>query len=429
MALLWRRPFLNARHGYVPKARQAPETAAFALKAGLETAGCTARSNQGPSQGRVLQMVYAGIVEVRTQEAARTTRGSSLTPLLARRSQAWSHTGCEEEYFPYGKSSDRRDERNRYRYIGVERDEATGFLITGPRTYDSVMGRFLQGDPVLSPMSPFRYSRSTPLLLIDSDGRSPVYPMLVFPSDSVSQPPVPVDPEFLSETVEWAAGRGMQDTTWLETEMNSDLKIYHDPGQGTSHVAFYQSTLDGHPIGHSQAVFLKGQNRLVLIHELAHTNIVGAYGSDAAITAMLDAEAEHFRSDPKVDGLLFTGKRAYTAALEGFSYYIERMIYAGDVANTGRILLDGFDALGAEDQEATLDSLVRNKELYQESIAEAQEGGFRASDEKVITPLSQDGQMAAEILFLGREAVPTWEEATGISPELASRVSAIQNVE
>ena len=37
----------------------------------------------------------------------------------------------QEEYFPYGRSSDRRDERNRYRYIGVETDEDTGLLMTG----------------------------------------------------------------------------------------------------------------------------------------------------------------------------------------------------------------------------------------------------------------------------------------------------------
>ena len=37
--------------------------------------------------------------------------------------------------------------RNRYRYIGVERDEDTGLCMTGPRTYDPVCGRFLQEDP------------------------------------------------------------------------------------------------------------------------------------------------------------------------------------------------------------------------------------------------------------------------------------------
>ena len=54
----------------------------------------------------------------------------------------------QEEYFPYGRSSDRRDARNRYRYIGVERDEDTGLGMTGPRTYDPIVGRFFQGDPI-----------------------------------------------------------------------------------------------------------------------------------------------------------------------------------------------------------------------------------------------------------------------------------------
>jgi len=80
----------------------------------------------------------------------------------------------QEEYFPYGRSSDRRDERNRYRYIGVERDEDTGLLMTGPRTYDPVTGRFLQGDPLASTeyaaFSPFQYSRGNPVGRSDGNG-------------------------------------------------------------------------------------------------------------------------------------------------------------------------------------------------------------------------------------------------------------------
>jgi RHS repeat-associated protein len=123
----------------------------------------------------MLHLVYAGLVEIRTHEAARTTRGRSLRPLPDRRSQAWSHTGCEEEYFPYGKSSDRRDERNRYRYIGVERDEATGLLMTGPRLFSPEVGRFLQCDPIGASLdrSPYEYSLCRPLLLQDSSGLAP----------------------------------------------------------------------------------------------------------------------------------------------------------------------------------------------------------------------------------------------------------------
>ncbi len=84
----------------------------------------------------------------------------------------------QEEYFPYGRASDRRDARNRYRYIGVERDEDTGLSMTGPRTYDPVSGRFLQGDPLASTMfpgkSPFGYASGNPVAFLDRDGMAPV---------------------------------------------------------------------------------------------------------------------------------------------------------------------------------------------------------------------------------------------------------------
>jgi RHS repeat-associated protein len=77
----------------------------------------------------------------------------------------------QEEYFPSGRPSDRRDARNRYRYIGVERDEDTGLCMTGPRTYDPVSGRFLQGDPLVKPgRSPFEYAASNPVRRRDPGG-------------------------------------------------------------------------------------------------------------------------------------------------------------------------------------------------------------------------------------------------------------------
>jgi len=76
----------------------------------------------------------------------------------------------QEEFLPYGRSSDRRDARNRYRFIGVERDEATGLCMTGPRTYDPVTGRFLQGDPIMQVTSPFEYSSSAPIRRRDPSG-------------------------------------------------------------------------------------------------------------------------------------------------------------------------------------------------------------------------------------------------------------------
>ena len=93
----------------------------------------------------------------------------------------------QEEFFAYGRASDRRDARNRYRYIGVERDEDTGLCMTGPRTYDPVMGRFGQGDPlpaVNADISPrtlrgllgsasHAYARSSPTRWIDGNGYAP----------------------------------------------------------------------------------------------------------------------------------------------------------------------------------------------------------------------------------------------------------------
>ena len=79
----------------------------------------------------------------------------------------------QEEYFPYGCASDRRDARNRYRFIGVERDEDTGLCMTGPRTYDPVSGRFLQGDPIAVERphaSPFAYASGSPIARLDPGG-------------------------------------------------------------------------------------------------------------------------------------------------------------------------------------------------------------------------------------------------------------------
>lgn len=72
----------------------------------------------------------------------------------------------QEEYYPYGRASDRRDARNRYRFLGLERDEDTGLCMTGPRTYDPVTGRFLQGDPLAvqrPDASPHLYASATPV--------------------------------------------------------------------------------------------------------------------------------------------------------------------------------------------------------------------------------------------------------------------------
>lgn len=95
----------------------------------------------------------------------------------------------QEEYFPYGRSSDRRDARNRYRFIGVERDEDTGMCMTGPRQYDPVMGRFLEGDPIGANSAggtPFVYARAMPTQLLDPGG---------YQEEAAQQAPGTVAPE------------------------------------------------------------------------------------------------------------------------------------------------------------------------------------------------------------------------------------------
>lgn len=81
----------------------------------------------------------------------------------------------QEEYFPYGRASDRRDARNRYRFIGVQRDEHTGMSMTGPRQYDPVMGRFLEGDPLAwdrGGVTPYHYASGNPAARKDPGGYS-----------------------------------------------------------------------------------------------------------------------------------------------------------------------------------------------------------------------------------------------------------------
>ena len=76
-----------------------------------------------------------------------------------------------EEYTPFGKTTDRRHDRNRYRFIGIERDEMTRLSMAGPRSYDPVAGQFLQPDPLISVTSSgYTYSRRRPMLLSDPTG-------------------------------------------------------------------------------------------------------------------------------------------------------------------------------------------------------------------------------------------------------------------
>lgn len=74
----------------------------------------------------------------------------------------------QEEYFAYGRSSDRRDSKNRYRYLGAERDSLTGFCILGPRFYDPVVGRFLTQDPL--EQGGYVYASANPIRNLDRNG-------------------------------------------------------------------------------------------------------------------------------------------------------------------------------------------------------------------------------------------------------------------
>lgn len=77
----------------------------------------------------------------------------------------------QEEYLPYGRTADRRWERNRFRHLGVETDEETGLVMTGPRTLMTGVGRFLQPDPIRKAgVSPWVYASGNPISAMDPSG-------------------------------------------------------------------------------------------------------------------------------------------------------------------------------------------------------------------------------------------------------------------
>ena len=102
-----------------------------------------------------------------------------------------------QEYFPYGKASDRRDERNRYRFIGVERDETSGLLMAGPRTYDTGTSRFLQGEPRLVALdsSAYGYAASSPGRYVDWSGHQTEEPGLTVKPQNKPPPTAPASLE------------------------------------------------------------------------------------------------------------------------------------------------------------------------------------------------------------------------------------------
>ncbi len=125
------------------------------------------------------------LVEMRTQ-------GDDETPQLLIRFQLDNHLGSAsielndqgevisyEEYYPYGSTSYQAVEQEikkagkRYRYIGKERDEETGFSYHSARYYVPWIGRWSAADPsgLTDGLNLFIYVNNKPLVAIDLNGK------------------------------------------------------------------------------------------------------------------------------------------------------------------------------------------------------------------------------------------------------------------
>lgn len=86
-----------------------------------------------------------------------------------------------EEYHPFGttaylaKNSTIKAAGKRYRYTGMERDEESGLEYHSARYYLPWLGRWLSSDPagVASGLNLFEYARNNPVILTDSNGKTP----------------------------------------------------------------------------------------------------------------------------------------------------------------------------------------------------------------------------------------------------------------
>ena len=84
-----------------------------------------------------------------------------------------------EEYHPYGSTSYQAGRTasevslKRYRYIGKERDEETGFTYHGARYYAPFLARWTSCDPagLVDGLNVFAYARSNPILFRDTNGQ------------------------------------------------------------------------------------------------------------------------------------------------------------------------------------------------------------------------------------------------------------------
>jgi RHS repeat-associated protein len=83
-----------------------------------------------------------------------------------------------EEYYPYGSTSYQAvtsalgASLKRYRFLGRERDEETGFSYHGARYYASWLSRWTSADPagLVDGPNPYAYSRNSPTTLSDPGG-------------------------------------------------------------------------------------------------------------------------------------------------------------------------------------------------------------------------------------------------------------------
>jgi RHS repeat-associated protein len=85
-----------------------------------------------------------------------------------------------EEYYPYGSTSyqavrSRTETPKRYRYIGRERDEESGFSYQGARYYAPWLGRWTSADPagLIDGPNRYDYARNNPVCFADPNGLDP----------------------------------------------------------------------------------------------------------------------------------------------------------------------------------------------------------------------------------------------------------------
>jgi len=89
-----------------------------------------------------------------------------------------------EEYYPYGGTSYQAGRTavevslKRYRYIGKERDEETGFYYLGARHYADWLGRWISPDPlgIAGGLNLFSYASGNPVIMVDKSGLAPQKP-------------------------------------------------------------------------------------------------------------------------------------------------------------------------------------------------------------------------------------------------------------